>query len=137
MCQADDKYQSNFFLPLVCNTQSLSVFFGTLELQLQISKLLALDILTNVKYSFLKKIVHYYPKMKYLMILLFVTYAYSGGPFQEQENSRCNMDFLRIAHNQAEQCIRDACENHPVVIPGLLQDISFIIAILYYFTSLN
>ena len=54
--------------------------------------------------------------MKFFMILLFVTFAYSGGPFQEQENSRCNMDFLRIAHDQAEECIRVDCVDHPVVI---------------------
>ena len=42
----------SFFLPLACNKQFLSVFFGTLELQLQSFKLSALDTLTNVKYSF-------------------------------------------------------------------------------------
>ena len=60
---------------------------------------------------FEKNIVHYYPKMKFFMILLFVTFAYSGGPFQEQENSS-----LRIAHDQAEECIRVDCVDHPVVI---------------------
>ena len=62
---------------------------------------------------FKKNIVHYYPKMKFFMILLFVTFA---GSVQEHANSRCNMDFLRIAHDQAEECIRVDCVDHPVVI---------------------
>ena len=64
---------------------------------------------------FKKNIVHYYPKMKFFMILLFVTFSYSGEPFQEHANSRCNMDFLRIAHDQAEKCV-SVCVDHPVIL---------------------
>ena len=61
---------------------------------------------------FKKNTVHYYPKMKFFMILLFVTFAYYAGSVQEHANSRCNMDFLRMAHDQAEKCV---CVN-PVIL---------------------
>ena len=115
MCH-DDKYYSKFFFASSYATNSCYQFF--LELWNCNCKFLncQLCILTNVKYSFNTKIVHYYPKMKFFMILLFVTFSYSGEPFQEHANSRCNMDFLRIAHDQAEECIRVDCVDHPVVI---------------------
>ena len=70
--------------------------------------------------------------MNFFMILVFVTFAYYAGSVQEHANSRCNMDFLRMAHDQAEKCV---CVNPVIVcIHGVY--ISIIISMLF-FTSLN
>ena len=112
MCH-DDMYQSKFFFASSLQQTVFISFFWNSGIAIASFLNCQLCILTNVKYSFNKKIVHYYPKMKFFIILAFVTFA---GSVQEHANSRCNMDFLRIAHDQAEECIRVDCVDHPVVI---------------------